>query len=288
MNAALTALGLSHHPFDPDVPLRALTRTPATEFFCRRVGSLAKRGGFALLTGAPGTGKSVALRLLRDSLLRAGPEHTVTVLERPHASVADFYREIGHLYGVPLTPHNRWAGASRLRKAWRDFAQEACLQAVLIIDEAQEMFDAVLAELRLLAGEQLDAGWLLTVVLCGDDRLPERLATATLAPLANRIRVRVHLEEQAVETLEEVLMHQVETAGNPAAFAPEVIRTLAEQAGGNLRSLMHLADQALSLAIDREATVVDQEVLLAAAESAQQQRHPGARTGQRQAVGRRP
>ncbi len=187
-----------------------------------------------------------------------------SLLERPQASVADFYRELGHLYGVALTPHNRWAGASRLRQAWRSFAEEACLQAVLLVDEAQELSDVVLGELRLLAGERLDAGWLLTVTLAGDDRLLERLQSPALAPLASRIRVRMRLEEQEPAALVAVLAHLLVAAGNPAAFTDGVIATLAEQSAGNLRTLMHLADQALTAAIEAEATCVDEGVLLAA------------------------
>lgn len=265
MTTMLTTLGLSYHPFDPDAPIRGFTRTPAIDLFCRRVNYLSQRGGFALLTGLSGTGKSVALRLLTQDLTANADTRTVRVLERPQASLADFYREIGHLYGVTLTPHNRWAGATRLRAAWRTFAEEACLQAVLIIDEAQELSDLVLAELRLLAGERLDAGWLITVVLVGDDRLIERLQSPALAPLASRLRVRMRLEELDVDTLIAVLNHLTHTAGNPALFTEDVTTTLAEQAGGNLRCLMHLADQALTAAGEMGANSVDQNVLLQAA-----------------------
>lgn len=282
MHHALTALGLSHHPFDPDGPLRGFLRTPVVDLFCRRVAYLAQRGGFALLSGAPGVGKSVALRLLADDLRRLGPERTVAILERPQASVADFYRELGHLYGVTLTPHNRWTGAARLRKAWRTFAEEACLQAVLLIDEAQELSDPVLAELRLMAGERLDAGWLLTVVLAGDDRLGDRLRTATLAPLASRLRIRMRVQEQSAADLAAALTHLLEIAGNPAVFTDDVIATLAEQATGNFRTLMHLADQLLTAAIETGATTVDQHLLLSAAAEATTAATASVRRGQPQ------
>jgi len=274
---ALTGLGLAHHPFDPDGPLRGFTRTPAVDLFCRRVTYLARRGGFALLTGAPGTGKSVALRMLAQDLDSCGIERAVAVLERPQASVADFYRELGHLYGVALTPHNRWAGASRLRQAWRSFAEEACLQAVLLVDEAQELSDVVLGELRLLAGERLDAGWLVTVVLAGDDRLLERLQGAALAPLASRVRVRMRLQEQDPQALATVVARLLEVAGNPAAFTDAVITTLAEQSAGNLRTLMHLADQALTAALEAQASCVDEGILLAATQPPAPTPGPGPR-----------
>jgi type II secretory pathway predicted ATPase ExeA len=60
-----------------------------------------REGGFALAIGDPGAGKSAALRMLAEHLgnLR---DIVVGVLSRPQASLADFYRELGHLFSVPL------------------------------------------------------------------------------------------------------------------------------------------------------------------------------------------
>jgi hypothetical protein len=68
-------------------------------------------GGFALITGDPGTGKSVVLRLLAERLepLR---DVTVGVLTHRETHLADFYREMGDVAGCGLKPNNRW-GASR-------------------------------------------------------------------------------------------------------------------------------------------------------------------------------
>jgi len=262
----LMSLGLSHRPFDPDGPVRGFTRTPQVELFCQRVMALSHRGGFALLTGAPGTGKSVALRLLADDLRRSNAEVNIAIMERPQASLADFYRELGHCYGIRLTPHNRWAGATALRTAWRAAAEAARWRAIVLIDEAQEMQTCVLNEARLLNGEPLDAGWLLTVVLVGDDRLLERLRGAELAPLASRIRVRLRLEEQTDACLIAAVQRLAEAAGNPGLFATGVIETLVEQAAGNFRTLMQLADQVLNHALETGAASIDQRLLLAAAQ----------------------
>jgi general secretion pathway protein A len=62
---------------------------------------------------------------------------------------------------------------------------------VLIVDEAQEMKPAVLAELRLLSSARLDSHVLLTAVLAGDGRLIERLRSDELSPLNSRCRVRL-------------------------------------------------------------------------------------------------
>jgi type II secretory pathway predicted ATPase ExeA len=63
----------------------------------------------------------------------------------------DFYRELGHLFAVPLAPHNRWAGFKSLRETWTAQIEATRCRPVLLIDEAQEILLNVLAELRILA-----------------------------------------------------------------------------------------------------------------------------------------
>ena len=76
-----------------------------------------REGGFALIHGDPGTGKSVVLRILAARLERL-PDLTVGVISHPQSNLADFYREMGELFAVALKPHNRWGGFKILRERW--------------------------------------------------------------------------------------------------------------------------------------------------------------------------
>ena len=136
-----------------------------------------------MLTGDPGTGKSVALRLLAERL-RALPDVLVGTVEHPQSRTMDFYRELGDLFGVPLAAHNRWAGFKALRTRWADHIASTRCRPVLIIDEAQEALTTVLNELRILASKDLDSKQLLCVVFAGDARLPERLRSPSSCPSA--------------------------------------------------------------------------------------------------------
>ncbi len=131
-------------------------------------------GGFALLTGDPGTGKSVGLRILADRL-RALPDFLVGTIEHPQSRAMDFYRELGDLFGVSLPAANRWVGFKAVRTRWAEHIGSTRCRPVLIIDEAQETLTAVFNELRILASKDLDSKQLLCVVFAGDARLPDRL-----------------------------------------------------------------------------------------------------------------
>lgn len=258
MNSKMLALyGLKWNPFTPAVPVTALHVTPRLESFCWRISQLLGDGGFALVTGAPGAGKSAALRILAASLTNQR-DVTVGVISRPQANIADFYREMGDLFGVELHPHNRWGGAKVLRQRWQAHIDQALSRPVLLIDEGQEMRSAVLAELRLLASADLDSRILLTIVLAGDGRLAERLRSDEFLPLASRIRVRLALERATPQELQDGLRHALQQAGAPTLMTQEVIATLCDHAQGNPRSLMIMAGELLAAAVQREARQIDE------------------------------
>jgi len=172
MNKTLLALyGLKWNPFSPELPTEALYLTPAIEHFCWRIEQVQVReGGFALITGIPGTGKSVTLRLLASRLAQL-PDLTVAALTHPSANLADFYRELGDLFGLALRPHNRWMGFKTLRERWSAHLESTLLRPAILIDEAQALSPIVLNELRLLASSRFDSRTLLCVVLCGNRAL---------------------------------------------------------------------------------------------------------------------
>jgi len=262
MNPRLQSLyGLKFHPFRPDVPIEALHTTPLVDSFLRRVELGVADGGFVSITGDPGTGKSVALRLLADRLRRL-PNVTVGVIEHPQSRTNDFYRELGDLFGIALQHNNRWAGFKALRQRWSEHIASTLMRPVLIVDEAQEAQNTVFNEIRALASKELDSRQLLCVVFAGDARLPERFRSPDLLPLGSRIRRRLVLEYAGRDELATCLEHLLDAAGNSALMTAGLKDTLVDHAAGNYRVLMNLSDELLAVAADRELPSLDEKLYL--------------------------
>jgi len=260
MNKRLQALfGLKWNPFTPEVPIEAFLSTPASESFLWRVEHLVGDGGFALISGEPGSGKTAVLRLVAERLKKIA-DLRVEILSRPQSRVADFYREIGELFGVTLSPHNRWASTKVLRECWQAHIERSLLRPVVLVDEAQEMPAAVLSELRLLSATRLDTRVLLSCVLCGDARLLEKLRLPELLPLASRIRARFPIEAASQDKLRQCLAHTLEAAGNHQLFTPALVDTLCAHAAGNHRVLMNLGAELLAAAVERNLPQIDEKL----------------------------
>jgi len=263
MNQKLLALyGLKFNPFSPELPVDAIYVPPRIENFCWRIEhAQIREGGFAMIHGDPGSGKSIVLRVLAQRLKQL-PDVTVGAINHPQSNMADFYRELGDVFGVALRPSNRWGGFKALRERWLSHMESTRCRAVLLVDEAQEMTPQVLSELRLLASSQFDSQPLLCIVMAGDARLLEKLRREELIPLGSRIRTRLATEFASRDELLACLAHLLAGAGNASLMTLPLQQTLCDHAAGNLRILTTMAAELLSAAAQKDLAVLDEKLYL--------------------------
>jgi type II secretory pathway predicted ATPase ExeA len=257
----LSLWGLKWNPFSPELPSEGLLATPKIESFAWRVEQLVQEGGFALISGESGTGKSVAVRIVAERLA-AVRDVAVGALERPQSKSADFYRELGDIFSVKLSPSNRWGGFKALREKWKAHVVSSRIKPVLLVDEAQEMAPDVLSELRILSSADFDATSLLTVVLAGDGRLLDLLRHQDLIPLNSRIRTRLCTEAATRDELLELLKHALVKAGNATLMTEQLMDVLVDHSAGNYRLLMTMSAELLAYGIAHEVSQLDEKFYL--------------------------
>jgi type II secretory pathway predicted ATPase ExeA len=102
----------------------------------------------------------------------------------------------------------------------------------------------------------------LTVILCGDSRLPELFRHEDLVPLGSRIRTRLLLDYATKDELRELLLHAMAKAGNTKLMSEELVDTLVDHAGGNFRTLMNTAAELLAAGTASDGAKLDEKLYL--------------------------
>jgi type II secretory pathway predicted ATPase ExeA len=263
MNQTLLALyGLKWNPFSPELPTEAIHVSGKVENFCWRIeNAQIREGGFAMIHGDPGSGKSIVLRLLAERLKKQ-PDISVGIINFPQSNIIDFYRELGDIFEVPLRPNNRWGGFKALRERWLMHLEANRCRPVLLVDEAQEMTPQVLSELRLLSSARFDSQSLLCIILAGDARLIDKLRREELVPLGSRIRTRLATEYASRDELLACLDHLLAGAGNASLMTSALRHTLCDHAAGNFRVLTALSNELLMAAAQRNLPLLDEKLYL--------------------------
>lgn len=257
----LALYGLKYNPFLRAIPVDDLWQPPGADSFFFRVENLVLDGGFALIEGEPGLGKSKLLQLLAGRLDQIG-DVVVGVMERPQSSLGDFYRELGDLFGVNLTPANRYGGFKALRARWREHIKSTLFRPLLLVDEAQAVPTDTLNELRMISSSHFDSECLLTTVLCGDTTLQERFRHKALLALGSRTRTRMNLEPHCRDDMLDFIEHLLDNAGAPGLMTKQLREVLVDHSAGNLRLLTGMSADLLFAAAERKHRQIDEKLFL--------------------------
>ena len=125
---------------------------------------------------------------------------------------------------------------------------------------SDQVLSVCLNEIRLLQSDHFDSKSLLTSVLCGDMRLPQRFRTPQLASLGTRMRLRLNIAPYPPKTLLEIIEHNLKHAGAEHLMNQDLKQTLAEHAAGNLRVLNTMAADLLTAAAEKQLRQLDEKL----------------------------
>ncbi len=220
-------------------------------------------GGFVLLTGEVGTGKTTVCRCLLEEL-PAGAE--VALILNPRLDEIELLASICDELGVKA-PQTRSLKVlvDRLNAHFRELHAEG-RHAILIVDEAQNLSSAVLEQIRLLTNLETDKRKLLQIILIGQPELVDLLDRKELRQLAQRISARYHLEPLNAAETKACLTHRLEVGGlDPQTFSPGACAEVYRRSGGLPRLINSLCDRCLLAAYVQETRRVDRKMVRAAA-----------------------
>jgi general secretion pathway protein A len=257
--------GLNEKPF-------TITPDPRYLFMSERHGEglahlvygVTESGGFIQLTGEVGTGKTTLVRTLLGQI---PAEVDIALILNPELTAIEFLTAICEELGIEL-PKDKYS-----KKALVDALNQHLLEAhsrgrriILLIDEAQNLSEGVLEQLRLLTNLETARQKLLQIILIAQPELREKLAQENLRQLAQRVTGRYHLEPLSREEAFQYIDHRLRVAGAlTEIFESTAKREVFRLSGGVPRIMNVICDRALLGAYSQETRMVNKRLVRKAA-----------------------
>jgi type II secretory pathway predicted ATPase ExeA len=218
--------------------------------------------GFVVITGEIGSGKTT---LIETFLQEIEQDVVVAQINQTQISPIEFLQTLLAQFG--FSPF-------RMRKAellatLNNFLIEQYAngrKVLLIVDEAQNLSNKVLEEVRLLSGVETTKEKVLRIILAGQPQLNDKLDSADLVQLKQRVRLRFHLTPLSEQDMVAYVRHRLDVAGagGREIFEPETFPEIFRYTGGTPRLINTLCDTALLAAFTQDRTSVSLDDLRAA------------------------
>lgn len=205
-----------------------------------------ERKGFIEITGEVGTGKTLLCRTLLE---RLDDSVSTALIFNSYLTELELLQAILSDFGLTCEETSRKAYIDTLNQYLLD-EFTAGRNAVVIVDETQNMDLAVLEQLRMLSNLETDDGKLLQVVLIGQPELREKLALREMRQLDQRIAVRYHLHSLTLQETQQYVQHRMSVAGaaNAITFSRRAWSIIHRYCGGVPRRINVLCDRILMTA----------------------------------------
>jgi len=257
--------GLTGQPFQltPDARFWFESRTHRKAMAYLGYG-LAQGEGFIVVTGEIGAGKSTLVAHLMATIDRARLNAISLVSTQVEGD--DMLRLTAQGLGIAT----RAVEKARLLDAVEQRLEEelrAGKRTLLIVDEAQNLPVSALEELRMLSNFQLAGRALIQIVLLGQPEFRDKLTTAGLEQLRQRVIATHHLDAMGADEVEAYVRHRLSVVGwqGRPDFSPAAIAALHAQSGGIPRRVNQLANRVMLHAALEEAATVGAEAVEAVA-----------------------
>ncbi len=223
--------------------------------------------GFVVITGEIGSGKTT---LIETFLKELEKDVVVAQINQTQVSAIEFLQSVLVQFGFQPFRMKK----AELLATLNEFLIEQYAsgrRVLLIVDEAQNLSNKVLEEVRLLSGVETTKEKVLRIILAGQPELNDKLNSSTLVQLAQRIRLRFHLTPLSRNDTEAYIQHRLEVAGSQGRqiFEPDCYPLIYRYTGGVPRLVNTLCDTAMMAAFSQDSDVVRLDHLRAAIDELQ-------------------
>ncbi len=236
--------GLKEPPFDITPNPRFLFYSAKhREAFNYLLYGIRERKGFVQLTGEVGAGKTTLCRALLEHL---GPSFSTALILNPVLSPDQLMKAIAMEFGLEVKGLDRLEAVAALNQHLFQQVEQG-KETVLIIDEAQDMTNELLEQVRLLSNLETDSRKLLQIILMGQPELRQRLNDHRLRQLRQRITVRYHLRPLTRSEVAQYIQHRLMVSGAKGApyFTMGGIWRVYRYSGGIPRMINAVCDKCL-------------------------------------------
>lgn len=216
-----------------------------------------ERKGIILITGEVGTGKTTLCKALFNKL---PPEIKISLILNPYFSEVQLLKAIAEDFGLVIKSTDRL----NIVKALNSFLMDLNLNngnAVLVIDEAQNLTNRQLEQIRLLSNLETKEEKLLQIVLVGQPELKEKISQYNLRQIYQRIVVKHHLTPLLESEVKDYIDFRLQKVGHGnVMILPEVYKLIYEFSKGIPRLINILCERALILGFIRQEKVLTEEI----------------------------
>jgi general secretion pathway protein A len=236
--------GLSEAPFDITPNPRFLFYSAKhREAFNHLLYGIRERKGFVQLTGEVGAGKTTLCRAMLEQL---DGHYATALILNPIMSPEELIKAIAIEFGLPVNGLDRLDTVAVINQFLLQQVERG-QDTVLIIDEAQDLTDELLEQVRLLSNLETDNRKLLQIVLMGQPELRDRLNNPRLRQLRQRITVRYHLLPLCRFEVNQYIQHRLEVSGAKGApyFTQPALWRVFSYSKGIPRLVNAICDKAL-------------------------------------------
>lgn len=257
--------GLTEAPFrlTPDADFLFMSRAHARAKAYMDY-TVLSRDGFVVVTGEIGAGKTTLINKLVHELPN---DVLVAKIFQTQLNEIEFLQAVLTEFGIEKFSSSKVELLNQINEFLIDMYRQN-RRVLLIIDEAQNLSDTVLEEVRLLSGLETRKDKLVSIILAGQPELAQVVDSPRFEQLAQRVRLRFHLGALSLEETKEYIRHRLSVAGmtDRELFSEDAFAVIYEYTGGIPRLVNSMCDMALLTAYVDERQSIDEDVIRASVE----------------------